>query len=123
MPESILADSSVWIHYLAGAPSELPLLLREARLLMHPAVVGEVALGSLRNRRQTLGLMQALAKADVASDAELLQLVTSAPLHSRGIGWIDSHLVASAILSGAKLLTRDRRLAVVAADLGIVAEP
>lgn len=88
---------------------------------MHPAVVGEVALGSLHNRRRTLGLMQTLTQAEVASDVEVLHLVNSAPLHSKGIGWIDSHLVASAILSSAKLLTRDRRLAAVAADLGIAA--
>ena len=119
---AILADSSVWIDYLAGAASDLPALLNDNRLLMHPAVVAEVALGSLHNRQRTLGLMQTLAEADVATDTELLQLVHSAPLHGRGIGWIDAHLVASAILSNAMLLTRDRRLAAVAKDLGIAAK-
>lgn len=118
-PDWILADASVWIHYLSGAESPLPGLLNDGRLLMHSAVIGEVALGSMRNRGRTLALMHSMAAADEADDPEVLRLVNAAPLYSRGIGWVDAHLVASTILSDAKLLTRDRRLAAVAAELGV----
>jgi hypothetical protein len=118
-PAWIIADASVWIHHLGGGVSSLPELLKDGRLMMHTAVIGEVALGSLRNRERTLELMRAMAPAEEADELEVLRLVNAAPLYSRGIGWVDAHLVASAILSDAKLLTRDRRLAEVAQELGV----
>jgi predicted nucleic acid-binding protein len=117
-----LADSSIWIEHLSGRLHRFEDLLQEEAILCHPAVIGEVALGSLRNRTDILGSMAILPDAEVASDAEVLRLVNNTPLYARGIGWIDCHLVASSMLSNAKLLTRDRRLAAVAADLGIAAD-
>ncbi|WP_199556025.1 type II toxin-antitoxin system VapC family toxin [Sandaracinobacteroides hominis] len=115
----ILADSSIWIEHLSDRLPGFAELLRDGRVVCHPAVIGEVGLGSLRNRAGILESMATLPAADVARDAEVLGLVNSIPLHSRGIGWVDAHLVASAILSHALLLSRDRRLNAVAAELGI----
>ena len=40
-------------------------------------------------------------------------------LHGRGIGWIDVHLLASALVARLKLWTTDPALATVAKELGI----
>ena len=114
----ILVDTSVWVDHLrAGAPA-LAVALEGGEVLMHPFVLGEVACGRLRNRAQVLRLLGELPAAQVATDAEVLEFIERRALMGRGIGYIDAHLLASAALAGtARLWTRDRRLAVVAADL------
>jgi predicted nucleic acid-binding protein len=96
--------------------------LDRADILIHPAVIGEVALGSIRRREDVLRTMEDLPAALVASDAEVLALVEANRLFGLGIGWVDAHLLASARLTpGAALWTRDRRLRAVAQRLGLVA--
>jgi predicted nucleic acid-binding protein len=106
----ILVDTSVWVEHLRRGSPRLRLLLEEGEVLCHPHVVGELACGSLVRRTELLGLLRALPKATLASEAEAHRLVDAHRLHGRGIGWIDVHLVASALLSGAGLWTLDRRL-------------
>ncbi len=96
--------------------------LGRAEILIHPAVIGEVALGSLRRRRDVLRTMDELPAALTATDAEVLDFVGTHLLYGQGIGWVDAHLLASARLTpGAALWTRDRRLRAVARTLGLVA--
>jgi hypothetical protein len=118
----LLADASIWIEHLADRLPGFQILLADRLILCHPAVIGEVALGSLRNRADVMLTMAMLKQAEPASDAEVLRLVNNTPLYARGIGWTDAHMVASVILEGAALLTRDRRLRAVAEDLGIAAD-
>lgn len=114
----ILADTSVWIgHLRKGAPA-LAAGLDEGRVLMHPFVLGELACGNLANRREVLRLLGDLPMAASASDAEALAFIEHHALMGRGIGYIDVHLLASAALAApARLWTRERRLAEVAAGL------
>lgn len=93
-------------------------------MLAHPFVIGELALGSLRQREEIIGALLDLPKAVVAEDAEVLALISRESLHGRGIGYIDAHLLASVRLTPDALLwTRDRRLNDVAGDLGVTVPP
>ena len=67
-----------------------------------------------------LGLLASLPAALVATDAETLLFIEKRALMGRGIGYIDAHLLASVTLTeNARLWTRDKRLAAVAAQLGV----
>lgn len=115
----ILADTSVWVHHLRRGDERLRALLLDGQVLCHLFIVGEMACGTLRNRREILSLLSALPTAPVADHEEVLHLVESRDLAGRGIGWIDAHLLTSALLSGSPLWTLDRKLRAVASSLGI----
>jgi hypothetical protein len=116
----ILADTSVWIGHLRGDAAGLAPRLEAGRVLMHPFVLGEIALGILRRRAAVLGAMAGLPGAVVATDAEVMELVDRRALHGEGIGWADAHLLASVMLTpGARLWSTDRRLAAAAVRLGV----
>lgn len=103
----ILADTSVWIeHFRKGEPA-LKDLLAQGLVLMHLAVRGELACGGLAARPQMLRYFAALPRVKTATDAEVLQLIEDHKLWGLGIGWIDAHLIASALLSACILWTRD----------------
>ena len=114
----ILVDTSVWVDYLrAGAPA-LAAALEKGSVLMHPFVLGELACGNLKNRGEVLRLLGDLPEAALATDPEALNYIERRKLMGRGIGYVDVHLLASVALAGAaRLWTRDKRLAAVAADL------
>jgi hypothetical protein len=105
-------------HLRVGEP-RLRDALADGLVWTHPFIVGEVACGNLRNRREILDLLEALPKAALADHDETLQLLEIEGLYHRGIGWVDVHLIASARISSQKLWTLDRRLATVAAWMGV----
>lgn len=116
----ILVDTSVWIDHLRSSDAELVKLLAATEVMSHPMVVGELSLGTLRRRREFLGLLAALAPAPVASHDEVRHLIAGRRLHGRGLGLVDTHLLASACLDArVRLWTRDKRLAEVAHRLGV----
>lgn len=116
----ILVDSSVWIDHLRRGDPALERALDAALVLCHPFVIGELACGSLRQRARLLAALRAMPGAPVATHDEALTFLERHHLAGRGIGWVDVHLLASTILAGgARLWTRDKRLAAMAADLGI----
>jgi predicted nucleic acid-binding protein len=115
----ILVDTSIWVEHLRRCERVLAELLETGRVLTHPFVVGELACGVMQARNQVLALMSDLPQAPSASDDEALSLVERRRLIGRGIGYIDVHLLASAILAVAAMLwTRDKRLAAIADELG-----
>ncbi|MBA2565057.1 MAG: PIN domain-containing protein [Gemmatimonadetes bacterium] len=114
----ILVDSSVWVDHLRGGEPALVSALGAGRVLMHPFVLGELACGNLRNRREVLGLLRRLPSAPTVTDSEALGFLEDHALMGRGIGYVDVHLLAATALAGAaRLWTRDQRLAAVAARL------
>ncbi|MBI2306137.1 MAG: type II toxin-antitoxin system VapC family toxin [Rhodocyclales bacterium] len=115
----ILVDTSIWIDHLSRRDERLFGLLSAGQVLAHPFVTGEVALGNLRQRETVLELLLNLPRATVASDDEVLHLINADRLHGLGVGYVDAHLLASTMLTaGARLWTRDKRLASVAHRLG-----
>jgi predicted nucleic acid-binding protein len=116
----ILVDTSVWVEHLRSGNATLASELEAGRVLAHPFVIGEVACGTLRNRREMLDLLGRLPSAPMATHAEALDFLERRALMGRGVGFVDVHLLASAALAApARLWTRDRRLAAIAIDLGL----
>lgn len=119
----IVADTSVWVDHLRTGTDDVFARLLEADLVLtHPFVVGELAMGSLRNRETILTLLMHLQDTVVASHDEVLVYVSRHQLFGLGIGYVDAHLLASTRLtSGAKLWTRDKRLRAAAERLDLCA--
>ena len=116
----ILVDTSVWIDHLRAEDIRLTDLLQNNQVLIHPMVVGELACGTLRNRKDVLTLLNNLPKAIVATHDEVLFFIEQHQLMGRGISYIDTHLLAATALSEPDhLWTRDKRLMNVAADLNL----
>jgi hypothetical protein len=119
----ILVDTSVWVEHLRSGNATLVGELGGGRVLTHPLVIGELACGNLRNRREVLDLLGRLPSAPTATHAEALRFLERRALMGRGIGFVDVHLLASTALAApARLWTRDRRLAAVATELDLVYE-
>ena len=114
----IIVDSSIWIDHFRFGDIELTDLLGREQVLIHPFVVGELALGNFRKRDAILGLLDVLSKAVSVNDDEVLTFIESNKLYGLGIGYVDVHLLASSRLSEAKLWTRDKKLNEAAKKLG-----
>ncbi len=98
--------------------------LMQTQVTTHPFVVGELACGNLKNRQTVIELLQALPPVKSALDHEVMHFIESKGLMGKGIGYIDAHLCASALISGVKLWTRDKRLHGIAQTLNCAwAEP
>lgn len=119
----ILADTSVWVEHLRKGSPSLVQLLETGGVLMHPFILGEIALGHLHRRKYVLDALAGLPQASLASDAEVLATIERHSLYGLGIGYVDVQLLTSAHKSSARLWTRDRRLAAAAVTLGIDADP
>ena len=109
-----LVDTSVWIQHLRTGNEHLRLLLENGEVLCHPFIVGELACGSVKNRRELLDLLNALPTAVVAEHDEVMHFLNERQLYGRGLGWVDIHLLASASMSKAMLWTMDRALKLAA---------
>ena len=119
----ILVDTSVWIDHLRGGDERLVTLLNSGQVLMHPFVIGELACGNLRNRKEVLTLLKDLPKAPIATDNEVLFFIERHALMGRGIGYVDAHFLAAATLNESpRLWTRDKRLRTTADLLGFAYE-
>lgn len=115
----ILVDTSVWIDHLRTSDHSLVALLDEVSVCVHPMIIGELALGSLRNRAVVLGLLAELPAVPVATDPEVLELVGARSLYGTGLSYVDAHLLAAVLLADdTRLWTRDRRLREAAQQLG-----
>ena len=116
----ILVDTSIWVDHLNKGDADLIELLGKGLVLMHQFVIGEIALGNLRQRSSILNHLHDLPLASAASEEEVLTFVEAARLHGTGIGYIDAHLLVAAKLNGAALWTRDTRLLKQAERLKLV---
>jgi predicted nucleic acid-binding protein len=116
----ILVDTSVWVDHLRADNTDLAAMLGAGMVLAHPFVIGELALGNLRQRKAVLTALSDLPRADIATDSEVLTFIDRHALFGRGVGYVDAHLLAAVRLTaGAKLWTNDRRLHGVADELGL----
>jgi predicted nucleic acid-binding protein len=117
-----LVDSSVWIDHLRRGDDILADLLDREQVLLHPFVIGELAIGNLRHREAVLQDLRDLPKAVVADDEEVIRFVEERRLFGLGLGYLDVHLLVSVRLTPeASLWTRDKRLAAAAERLSLAA--
>jgi predicted nucleic acid-binding protein len=120
----ILADTSIWADHLRKADPLFGDLLTNGQIVMHPFVLGEIALGYLRKRADWLLALQELPTLHVAEPDEVLQLIERQRLSAVGVGYVDVHLLTTAVTSpDCQLWTRDKRLAEIAGRLGVGANP
>jgi predicted nucleic acid-binding protein len=115
----VLVDTSVWVLHLRDATIGLEDLLNEGEVICHPFIVGELACGNLRNRSEILSLLQALPMAIHAEHEEVMQFIENYSLMGKGLGYIDMHLLASAILTKVPLWTLDKKLHEISLKLGL----
>jgi predicted nucleic acid-binding protein len=116
----ILIDTSVWIDHLRRGDRALAKLLEENRVLSHPFILGELAMGTWKQREVVLSAIGKLPQATVAENEEVLPFVSAQRLFGLGIGYIDAHLLASVQMTPEALLwTRDKRLSQVARSLSL----
>ena len=116
----ILADTSIWIDHLRSTDQKLTKLLHQGKIVIHPFIIAELALGSLRERNRTLALLDLLPQLRVAQLSEVRLMIEARRLYSLGIGLTGAHLIASVFINSPTLLwTRDKRLRTAAESLGI----
>ena len=116
----ILVDTAIWVDHLNASDPRLLRLLDNDDVLTHPFVIGEIMLGSLKDRDEVREALEGLRQSSVADDVEVMRLIEAKKLAGTGIGYVDAHLLASVLLTRkAQLWTRDRRLSAVAAHLSI----
>jgi hypothetical protein len=106
----VLVDTSVWVAHLRYGNVGLETLLNEGEVVSHPFVIGELACGNLKNRSEILYLLKTLPMAVQAEHEEVMEFVETHSLMGKGLGYIDAHLLASALLSDIALWTLDRIL-------------
>lgn len=115
----ILVDTSVWIEHFRRGHAELVRLLEAGEAATHLMIVGELACGQLPKRASTLHLFHTLPHiADVPNEV-VMHALEARRLYGSGIGWVDAHLLTSALVSGTRLWTLDARLDKIARTAGI----
>lgn len=115
----VLVDTSVWVAHLREGNAGLEALLNDARVACHQLIVGELACGNLINRAEILSLLRALPAATHVEHEEVLRFIENYGLMGKGLGYIDMHLLASALLTGIPLWTLDKRLNDISSALGV----
>ena len=116
----ILVDTSVWVDHFRKEENLLVYLLDNAQVITHPFVVGEIALGTPKNRRHVLESLADLPVVMIATDVEVLRFIETETLARTGIGYVDAHLLASAKLTDVKIWTHDKKLGAVASSRKLV---
>ena len=119
---SVLVDTSVWIRFLSNrAPfsGRLDALLADDEVVGHAFVYGELLIGDKGGRKALLGEYARMIQAPVVPHADVVTFVRERRLHGRGVGWVDVHLLASALVGRVRLWTVDPALAAVANELKV----
>ena len=118
----VLVDTSVWIRALANRSpyrAELDGLLSRDEVAGHELVYGELLIGDRGGRKKFLAVYELMHQVSVVPHREVVAFVRDRGLHGRGVGWIDIHLLASAIVGRLQLWSADPRFAAVATELGV----
>jgi len=115
----VLVDTSVWVLHLREGNSGLGDILNEGNVACHPFIVGELACGGLRNRATILTLLESLPMTSVVTHEDVLTFIEYHRLMGKGMGYIDVHLLASAIESDLPLWTLDKKLERIAESLHV----
>jgi predicted nucleic acid-binding protein len=116
----VLVDTSVWIDHFRVGNNDLKNILNDGLVVCHPFIIGELACGNLRNRKEILSHLRSLPMAIRARHNEVMQFIENNQLMGKGLGYIDMHLLASAVLTDISFLTLDRKLKEVSLHLDLM---
>jgi predicted nucleic acid-binding protein len=121
----ILVDTNIWVDHFIAENKHLKQLLENNKVVMHPSIVIELALGSLRNRMDTIAMLESLPELPVAELEEVRELIEVRSLYGKGIGFVDAHLLASLLIAAVptEIWTDDKNLADSARSLRLLAKP
>jgi len=117
----ILVDTSVWIDHFRAGNERLKSLLFDQQVFCHRFIIGELACGTLRKRREILANLKALPEAHLVEHEEVMSFLKAHRLYGQGIGWVDAHLLASTLLTRSAIWTFDKPLRRAAAALNVLA--
>ena len=98
---------------------ELKRLLSVDEVAGHDLVYGELLIGDLGGRKKALSDYGSLFQAAIVPHSDVVAFVEGRNLHGRGVGWIDVHLLASALVSRVTFWTADSGLSAIANELGV----
>ncbi len=115
----MLIDTSVWVQHFARGEPGMDEAVEAEIVHTHELVLGELALGSMARRERTLGLLRALPTLPNATHGEVMALVDRHRLWGAGLGIVDAHLLASCLMAGERLWTRDKALLDAARRVGV----
>jgi len=115
----VLVDTSVWVDHFRQGNAKLSEQLEAGQVWTHRFVLGELACGSLSQRKTVLMLLSALPAAPLAEHDEVLGFIETHRLYSKGLGWVDMHLLVSAHILRLPLWSLDTRLSAAARELGL----
>ncbi len=115
----VLIDTNLWVDFMHQPIPIMQDLLRNERVAMHPCIIGELFVGSIKHRSMMYEFITDLLKIEEADFEDAILLLESKKLWGKGLQWNDILLLASAKLSGIQLWTRDKRLALAAEELGV----
>jgi predicted nucleic acid-binding protein len=119
----VLADTSIWIDHFRRGDQQSVQFLDRGDVVVHPFVIGELALGSVSKSAAMMDDLHDLPKAVMANTNEILKFIADRKLSGSGIGYVDAHLLAAAALASETFVwTRDKRLHAVAQSLSLAAE-
>jgi predicted nucleic acid-binding protein len=115
----ILVDTSVWVDHLHHSSSDLKELLHAGRACIHPYIIGELSCGNISNRKEVLSLLAALPRINAVLGEEVLTLIEDYKLYGKGLGFIDVHLLASALIHHVLIWTGNKSLQRAVREFGI----
>ena len=120
MSDFILVDTSVWIKHLRESDKNLIRLLEKGLVACHPFIIGELACGGIKNRYEIISLLNDLPSTDIVDHSEIMEFIEYQKIMNKGIGYVDVHLLGSALVSETPLWTFDKALKRVANQLSIM---
>jgi predicted nucleic acid-binding protein len=118
----VLVDTSVWIRFLSDTKpyaKELERLLEQNDVAGHELIFGELLISDVGGRTQLLTMYERIQYAPLVPHSEVVEFIRARRLHGKGIGWLDAHLLASALTSGYRLWTADVSLVATARALRV----
>lgn len=115
----VIVDTNVWIHHLRKTNERLVSLLEEDRVAAHPMIIAELYLGQLREKEQLVHFLSFLPNCSVLSGKEIFFLISKNDLAGTGLGYVDAHLVGSALTDNCYIWTFDKALRRESQRLGL----
>jgi len=119
MSDFILVDTSVWIKHLREGEKNLIRLLEQGFVACHPFIIGELACGGIKNRDEIIDLLNDLPSTDILDHSEIMEFIEYRKIMNKGIGYVDVHLLGSALVSETPLWTFDKALRRIANQFSI----